>query len=184
MRKQCTYGAEVKEQAFALLSSGMICSQVAKELNLPYTTVKTWEKKWENESVTENDEEVTKNLVAIRNAKKEEFARNAWNIIDKANELLMRRIQRALECEDEIDSLIDEVMDADKEEMSDASKKAVLGKLRTIKVEDMREITTVIGTIYDKQALVNKEATEIVEGGIQVEFNIPRPPKKVKDDES
>lgn len=182
MRKQCTYGDETKEKAFALLASGMLCSQVAKQLNIPYTTVKTWEKKWESESVTENDEEVTKNLVALRNAKKEEFARSAWDIIEKANDLLMRRLDRALDCEDIIDSIVEDVLEADKDDMSYMAKKAVLGKLRAIKVEDIREIATVIGTIYDKQALANKEATEIVEGGIQVEFNIPRPPKEVKEE--
>jgi transposase-like protein len=172
-RKEVEHSDAVKEQARALFMSGENCAEVARKIGVPYTTVKTWEKKWEKESIDEDGN----TLVEIRKRKKEEFAERAWDIIDKANDLLERRIDRALECEDEIDTIIDEVMDAGKEDLSDGAKKAIFYKLRSIKVDDIREIATVIGTIYDKQALANKEATSIVEGGIQVEFNIPRPPK-------
>ncbi len=178
MRKQATYKDDVKEKAFALFSLGENCSQVAKKLGVPYTTVKTWEKKWEKEGIDGDSQ----NLVDIRNSKKEEFARNAWDIIDKANELLKRRIERALEYEDEIDEIVDEVANANKLTIPPEEKKALFSKLRTIKVDDIREIATVIGTIYDKQALANKEATSIVEGGITVEFDIPRPPKEKDED--
>ena len=41
-------------------------------------------------------------------------------------------------------------------------------KLAKIKVEDVKSLATVLGTLYDKQALANKEATAIVEGSITV----------------
>ncbi len=80
------------------------------------------------------------------------------------------------QCIPKLTSRLMQVVVQDKD-LTDESKKALLAKLRTIRVDDIREIATVLGTIYDKQALANKEATAIVEGGIQVEFNIPRPPK-------
>jgi transposase-like protein len=178
MRKQRTYNDKDKEKAFALLTSGETCSQVAETLGIPYTTVKTWEKKWEEEGFGEDN----KNLVEIRNQKKEEFTRNAWDIIGKANELLSRRIERALASEDEIDEIINEVALAGKATLQPEEKKHLFSKLRAIKVDDIREIATVIGTIYDKQALANKEATSVVEGGVVVEFDIPRPPKEKNED--
>ena len=38
------YNDDVKERAFALLACNNSVAYVAKELDLPYSTVKTWEK--------------------------------------------------------------------------------------------------------------------------------------------
>lgn len=166
------YNDDIKEKAFAMLAECNNASEVARRLGLKPSTVQTWKEKWEKEGDNEGS------LVRLREDKKKEFVDDAWNIIWKANSLLARRLDRALESENEIDEIIDQVAMAGQATLSHEEKKALFSKLRTIKVDDIREIATVIGTIYDKQALANKEATSIVEGGITVEFDIPRPPKK------
>lgn len=182
------YNNDIKEKAFALLACNNSVAQVARELGLKYTTVKTWEQKFikqgngtshsdvvKNGQPKENDEE---NLVKLRNQKKEEFVNSAWNLIKKAQILLERRLDRALNYEDELDEIVESIISASDEELKYQQKQALLVKMRSIKVEDIREIATVLGTLYDKQALAKKEATQIVDGGIQIEFNIPRPPTK------
>jgi transposase-like protein len=161
---------DIKEKAFAMLTECNNVSEVARKLGLKTSTVQTWKKQWEN---GDNGE-----FAKLREDKKKEFVDDAWNIIGKAQTLLERRLTRAIYSEDEIDKMV-QVVVQDKD-LTDESKKALLAKLRTIRVDDIREIATVLGTIYDKQALANKEATSIVDGGIQVEFNIPRPPKEDK----
>ena len=46
--------------------------------------------------------------------------------------------------------------------------RSLYSKISAIKIENVRELSTVLGTLYDKQALANKEATAIVEGDIKV----------------
>ena len=161
---------DIKEKAFAMLTECNNVSEVARRLGLKPSTVQTWKDKWEKEA----ESGVENSLVKLREEKKKGFVDDAWNIIGKAQTLLERRLARAIEHEDEVDKLIEAVQG---EDLPDKAKQALISKLRVIRVDDMREIATVLGTIYDKQALANKEATSIVEGGIQVEFNIPRPPK-------
>lgn len=160
---------ELKEKAFALL----VCnnaSYVAKELGLPYTTVKTWENKFIKEGkkqIDETQEGTTEktssvdehNLVMLRHKKKEEFINSAWDIIDLGKQILHRRFRRALESEDKLDDLEKELMSLPNTDLSTEQKKALAKKLSIIKVEDVGKLTTALGTLYDKQALANGEAT-------------------------
>lgn len=190
------YNDDIKEKAFALLAVNNNVQSVANELGLKYSTVKTWEKQFLAKSkesktggnVSENEKDKITNLdepdlVKLRNENKERFVNEAWNIISKAKSLLERRLDRALKNEDELDQIVSEIADADREELSDKQKQVLFAKLRKIQLDDIREIATVLGTLYDKQALANKEATSIVDSSLQIEFNIPRPPKKEIDNE-
>ena len=80
--------------------------------------------------------------------------------IDKGLKLLDRRINTALEHEDELDELIDEIFTTDKEEISQDEKKALVNKIRSLQVQKLGEITTAIGTLYDKRALAKGETTQ------------------------
>ena len=154
------YNDDIKEKAFALLAVNNNVQEVAKQLDLPYNTVKTWEKKFLKEA---EDEQTTnsevKNLIELRNKKKKEFVDSSWNIISKAQELLERRITRALENEDELDSLVSEIERLDYKDLSQEQRKALYRKMATIKVEDVGKLATMLGTLYDKQALANDEPT-------------------------
>lgn len=186
MAKGQKYNDDIKEKAFALLAVNNNVQEVAKQLNLPYTTVKTWEKKFLKEaeeqekakSNTENSQAAkdkqdtnlrSENLIELRNKKKKEFVDNSWNIIDKAQKLLERRITRALENEDQLDSLVSEIMKLDHQDLSQEQRKTLYKKMSNIKVEDVGKLSTMLGTLYDKQALANNEATSKVDGVIRIE---------------
>lgn len=174
------YNDDIKEKAYALLACNNNAQVVADELGIPYTTVKTWEKKWVKEAQRQTEtrpaettgETVTKpyedNIIELRKKKKEEFVENAWGLIGKIRTLLERRLDRALNCEDILDKLVDEITKLDRKELTDAQRKALYSKMYSIKVESVKELAVVLGTLYDKQALANKEATAIVEGNIAV----------------
>ena len=180
------FNDDIKEKAFALLATNNNAKVVADTLGLKYTTVKTWEKKFLKEAEeqqkakaeAENNQEAedkqdtnlrTENLVELRNKKKKEFVDSSWNIISKTQTLLERRITRALEKEDELDSLVTEIEQLDYKDLSQEQRKALHKKMAAIKVEDVGKLATMLGTLYDKQALANNEATSKVDGVIRIE---------------
>lgn len=141
------YNDDVKEKAFALLACNNSVAEVARALKLPYTTVKTWKYKYLAKSEelaqrakngdtddTDNDE---LDLAKLRQQEKEKLVRNAWRIIGKSQQLIERRIDKALDNPNDPEC-----------EMG------------------VRELSTVLGTLYDKQALACKDATEVVEGTV------------------
>lgn len=180
------YSDELKEKAIALLSCNN-AAYVAEELGLPYSTVKTWELKalkqaqrdMEAKETPEGNNEVTKptkptkrfteqNLVELRQKKKEEFIESAWELINLSKGVLEKRLKRALENEEALDDLVDEITKLDYKTLTSQQRQALYMKLSKIKVDDVKSLATVLGTLYDKQALANKEATAIVEGNITV----------------
>lgn len=170
------FNDDIKEKALALLATNNNAKFVADNLGLKYTTVKTWEKKFLEQANT-GDVPQDKDLVALRKKKKAEFVDNAWEIIEKTQNLLMKRIERALYSEDKIDQLLEEILLLDNKDLSQEQRKALYRKISTIKVEDVGKIATVLGTIYDKQALASNEPTSRVEGNLRLEDLI----KKVED---
>ena len=222
------YDEEIRVRAFAMLGAGKNCAYVAKALELPYSTVKTWEKNWlresekksqaaKNEAVSvcgeevegEQEEDFTKqnplhtssvacgstfpnggrlesvphspngyeetnidgmNLAELRQKKKEQFADDAWRMIDKTRSLLERRLDRAIEDEDKLDALLCEFENIGSEgngkSLTDAQLRDLYRRFAGLKLEDARSLSTILGTLYDKQALANKEATQILGGGV------------------
>ena len=155
-----TWSGEIKERARALLVLKN-ASAVAKELKLPYSTVKTWEK----EFLRQPQEDTEKSLEELRNEKKRAFVTSAWELIEKTENLLVRRVERATNSEDVIDKIAEEILhDGD---LTAEKKKAIIGKLSLVKLESVRELAVLLGTLYDKQALASKECTQIIGGEIR-----------------
>lgn len=124
-------------------------NETSRQLNIP---VKTVEKIYKE---NKDKEEFTKLCIE----KKEEFAEKATSIINKATELLERRLEMALENQDELDELIDEVWQIDKKDLNETRKKTLVNKLTKMQLNNLSEITTAIGTLYDKRALAKGETT-------------------------
>ena len=121
--------------------------QTAKDLNLPKPTV--------YHTVQRNkDKEEFKQL---ETKKKEEFADTATKIIDKGLRLLDRRITTALDNEEEIETLLEELSSQD---MNKKTKTALYNKIKQLELQKLSEITTAVGTLYDKRALSRGEATQ------------------------
>lgn len=180
------YNDDLKERAFALLACNNSVAYVAKELDLPYSTVKTWEKKFlaqseelarqekERDDGSPNDEVAKSNdeldLAKLRKKKKEEFVESAWDLISKCETLIERRLNRAIGSEDVIDELLDEILQLDHKELTEPQRKALYSRIAAIKIENVKELAVVLGTLYDKQALANKEATSIVDNNVTIKF--------------
>ena len=180
------YNDDLKERAFALLACNNSVAYVAKELDLPYSTVKTWEKKFlakseelakqereqgdgsPNDEVTKSNDEL--DLAKLRKKKKEEFIEDSWNLIGKVETLLERRLNRAIGSEDVIDTLLEEILALDHKELTDQQRKSLYTRISALKIENVKELAVVLGTLYDKQALANKEATQIVDNSVTIKF--------------
>ena len=192
------YSDEIKERAFALLAVNNNIQEVARQLKVPYTTLKGWEKEFLKQSlpeeVKEQAEEPTKepktknkkakkqitnftnntnrNLVELRNEKKKEFIGNAWGVIDKGMQILTMRLERVLESEKELNELVNEMRKNG--ELSSEQIKELYKKLAAIKIEDPGKLATIIGTMYDKQALANNEPTSKIDGSLKIEDMIKK----------
>lgn len=127
-------------------------NQTAKDLGMPYATVKDIVKA--NQDADE--------FIKLRQQKKDEFADKASAIIDKGLYLLDKRLNRAIEEEDTLDDLIEEIWAMDDSEMSQQTKTATVNKIKQMQLHNLKDITTAIGTLYDKRALSRGEMTQNV----------------------
>jgi len=158
--------------ALELLALGHSLSDVSRQLNIPVTTIHNWEKEKTDGAREIKKELNSEELERIRKEKKEEFVAEANSIISKGLKLLDKRITRALEEEESIDELIVQLVKKAKkgeEELNISEIKEIANKLKEMKVQRVSEITTAIGTLYDKQALAQGEAT--VNAGIKVQLD-------------
>lgn len=119
----------------------------AKELGISDTTVKS--------VIKRNEEEFGK----VKEQKKELFQEKANNIIEKQLKLLDRRVNNALENEDTLDEIIEMIWNQDKKELNETQKKAIVRKISKMQLNSLSEITTSLGTLYDKMRLAKGEST-------------------------
>ena len=123
--------------------------ETARDLDLPYMTVK---------SIVDKNKDKPE-FVKLRNEKMNEFSSRASEIIQKGLTLLNKRLDRAITSEEDLDLLIDEIYATDKEELSQDEKNRLVNKIRTLQIQNMKDITTAIGTLYDKKALADGKPT-------------------------
>ena len=136
--------------------------ETSRVLNLPLSTVKDIVDKNKNA-----DE-----FKQLRTQKQAEFADKATEIIEKGLLLLNKRLDRAIEDEEELDELIDEVYFTDNDEMSQPEKTSIIAKIRGMQMQNIKDITTAIGTLYDKRALTKGEMTQNV--GFATNFDLDK----------
>ena len=121
-----------------------LCAELTK---VPRTTLKYY---WESREGTKEVEEM-KEFWRIS------FANEAKNQITKALQVTSIKLDRILEREQELDLAIN-LINKDGE-ISAADKKSLIAKLKAMKIEDIRSLSTFIGTMFDKHALSIGEAT-------------------------
>ena len=146
------YGDDVREQVFALLDTVTGVREIAKQLGVPASTVSGWK----NEYIEQRGGEGPLN--DLREQKRMQFVRNAWNVIENGQKLLMRRMERAACEEERIDKAIDTLLSIPVTPDSIPQPTVLLAvkNLSAIKLEDPSKLSSVIGTMYDKQALASK----------------------------
>ena len=126
----------------------------AKEIGVSDSTVKM--------VIEENPEEFGK----VQEQKKETFAEQAQSIIDKAMMLLQRRYDKALQKEKELEEMMETISKTSKDDIDYQEKIAAIKKLSKIELNNLAEITTSMGTIYDKMRLDKGQST----GNIKVSY--------------
>lgn len=159
------YNDDIKERAYALFDTNNNVEYVSRKLGVPESTLRGWKKKYEEE--LEKDP-----VLARKRAKyKADFVRRAWSSINMAQSLLARRLERAIANEDAIDALIELVdEEAIERKMPEKKRRELVGTVAGLKCEDIGKLVTILGTLYDKQALANREETEIVGGHVVTRF--------------
>ena len=169
MKDRKQYSDELKEQAYAMLVTNSM-RYVSRELNIPVGTLAGWKKERDAKAI----EQGTDTIEQKRTKRKEMFVDKAWDIIDDALDVAKTRIVRAKNVESNVDIVAEELKKNAKviEEQTGIGWFALLNlikDLKEIKNFKLSEITTLVGTLYDKQSLANKEATVIMDGSMTIE---------------
>jgi DNA-binding transcriptional MerR regulator len=146
------YNDEDKEKALALLATNNDIKGISKQLDIPERTLRDWKSV---EMVKEEESDIAK----YRMEKRKEFVDNSWRIIEKSVELGEKRINRALEHESELDELIELINGMSADEMPQQTKMALIAKIKTLQIQSIKDLSTFIGTLYDKAALAAGDST-------------------------
>ncbi len=168
--KGSKYKDDILLQAFSFFAAGKRPKEVADLLNIPLSTVQKWNIRWNKKGFKLQPESAggeTLNLAQVSSDYKKEFIAKSWALIGRAQEVLSRRLERAVQSEDSIDELVLEIENLDRDELNDLQRKVLHSKIATIKIESVKELAVVLGTLYDKQALANKEPTSIVDAQVR-----------------
>ena len=128
-------------------------NQTAKNLGMAESTV---------EKIVKDNKD-TDEFRKLCEQKQDEFSDKATEIIDKGLMLLKRRMDRAIEEEETLDDLIEEIWSMDDKEMSQQTKTATVNKIKNMQLHNLKDITTAIGTLYDKRALSRGETTQNID---------------------
>ena len=150
MTKKTRHGDEERERAIALYILYGNIERVAEEMHIAPSTIRGWIKKADAESGAVAD---------LRAKKRAEFADRAWGTIDKGVRLLEREMTTALQGAEQIDEIIRQISAMGSDDMAYKDRVELIKRLSRIARPDMREITTAIGTMYDKAALARGEST-------------------------
>ena len=149
MRGKKTSEEEVYKVIASYCTTGSY-SETARALKMPTTTVK--------DIVDENID--SKEFEKLRNETKQMFTDKATAIIDKGLAILDKRLTTALEKQDALDRLIDEIESTDEEEISYKHKMSAINLIQEAQIQRIKDISTMIGTLYDKRALAQGESTQ------------------------
>lgn len=109
-----------------------------------------------NKQKVENSEEFAK----VCEEKKELFSERANRIINKSLALIENRIDTARKNQEELEEIIQTVYEQNKKELNDTQKRAIINKISKMQLNSLSELTTALGTLYDKMRLATGESTE------------------------
>lgn len=150
------YSDALKEKAIAMLGVKTV-REVSKKLKIPESTLRDWNR---------NATKINPELAELRDKKKKDFANKAWEVINESLEVTQKRIHRLNKLEENVDIVAGKIRsnaeDICKENQISLNElKDIINELQSLKVVKVSELSVLIGTMFDKQALVNNEPTEI-----------------------
>lgn len=142
---------KTKEEVAEILASMANTSnlhETSRQLNVPVNTVK---KIFDENRYDEDYKDLQQSV-------KMNFAKKATSVIDKGMQLLDMRLTTALEHQEEMTNLL--IQFRNDEELSAAQKKSIVAKINKLQINSLSELTTAIGTIYDKRDRATGEDPE------------------------
>lgn len=128
-----------REKIKALLSTGIAKNQVAKQVGCSWATV-------DKISKEEPDE-----IESMREDKRIKFIDRLWNSMDEALKLADKRISLAIDANHKLDEISDMVGDSELDEKKAYELQRAIDNITNV---PLGQISTFIGTIYDKHALM------------------------------
>lgn len=130
---------EKKETVKALLATGMAMNAIAKKVKISWDTV------------NRISQEEPDKIESIREDKRTLFIGRLWGSMERALNLADKRIEIAMDANDKLNQLSEVIFDSD----IDIKKATELQRaLENITAVPLGQISTFIGTIYDKHALM------------------------------
>ena len=143
----------IKAEAQLLLATGNTVSYICQKLGLKDSTVRTWEK------ALKNDGEFEKVRDNILNRRLNEYMLKALSAQGTALDILIKKLDTAVICEDKRKELIDKLLaskkDGEAELTTDEIKKAV----SLLLPENTGEITRAFALLTEKVALMSGRPT-------------------------
>lgn len=134
-------------------------SETARELNMAMTTV---------EKIVKDNKDKPE-FVKLCEEKRNSFSEKATKIIDKGLMLIDRRLTVALEKQEELEQVIEEIEGLSNEQMPYQTRVAVINAVRDTQIQKIKDISTMIGTLTDKKLLLEGKPTE----NTKVTFELP-----------
>ncbi len=96
---------------------------------------------------------------------KERLEINAIEIASLIQDLIRRRIKRALENEQELDDFMKELLYHAESCEDKAKSKAIISKFDTIRIEDLTKLSSILKTVYQWDS--KKDSDEDRDGGVK-----------------
>lgn len=152
------YPDEIKEKVLAELALNVPMLQLSRKFDIPVTTISSWKK---------DAQEKSDEFENLRKENKANFVNNAWNLINDAMAVAQKRVGRSKNFEENVDIVANSI----KKNADKLCKDLNIGyfnllnlvkELQQMKTIKVGELSTLIGTMYDKQALASDEPTENV----------------------
>ena len=148
------YSEKERGKVRELLAMGYSVHDISERTKIPESTIRSWKVAL----LSETPEELAK----VRAEKRAALAGKVWDDAILAEELLARRLERALKVEDGLDTIIGIVMSATEEEMTPETRKNILRQLEGLRFDRPGDITQVFGTMVDKHAkLMGDDKTHV-----------------------
>ena len=151
-KRGTTEQAKVK----ALFAAGLAVSDISAKTGIPLRTIHDWKRKW----IETDDEELAQLCIEQKNR----FIEQAQRIIDKTSNLLEIKIDKAVKSEREGQELLEKLEATLRE--TGASEEVIKSKVDDLRkvlskstVDNVSQISTVLGTMYDKKALAEGRST-------------------------
>ena len=165
-----------KEQIIALKATGMSGAAIARQLKVSEASVSRTCKAYKE---TKPDE-----FESLRTENRKKIVDEVWRGVEGLTKLLNRRVNTLLEHEDKLEKCIIAIGSDD--EIPDSSKRSVIRGLTEILSPKLVEITTALGTAWDKveKSQIEMETGEASGVVILPEVKPLEPPKEDEDETS